>query len=397
MYLSKKVVNMQPSQTLAAAAKAKELKDQGVEVLDLTLGEPDFTTPKAIEEAAIASIKNGSASFYTPATGLVNLKQAIINRTKLDYGLVYQMDEVLVGTGAKFVLYSLFQALLNPSDEVLVPEPYWVSYVAQIELAEAKAVVVKTKLENQYKVTVDELNQQLSRKTKALVLNTPTNPTGSVYTRQELESIGEWAVKNNIYLIADDIYAKLVYNGNVFTSIASISKEIKEQSIVINGVSKAYSMTGWRIGYVLGNQKLIQQMAKIVSQSTSNPAAVSQYAAIEALNGSQADVEIMRQAFEERLNQTYPLLSQLPGVKIEKPAGAFYFFPDISECLSICGYEDVSEWVSDLLIEEHVAVVSGRAFGTDHHIRLSYATDIKILTEAIDRIGNFIDRKRNLK
>lgn len=394
MGFSKKVSSLKESATLQAAAKAKALKDQGVNVLNLTIGEPDFSTPKSIQNAAIKSIDNGSSSFYTPATGLPELKQAIIDRTREDYGVTYQMNEVFVGSGAKFVLYALFQTLLNPGDEVIIPTPYWVSYSAQVELADGTPVFVETTQDNHYRVTVEELEQARTPKTQAIILNSPSNPTGSIYTAEELQKIGEWAVSNNIYIIADDIYAKLVYNGNVFTSIVSLSDEIKQQTIVVNGVSKAYAMTGWRIGYALCDKEIAAQVSKVISQSTGNPAAVSQYAAIEALSGSQAIVEEMRQTFETRLNDIFPLVQEIPGVRVEKPQGAFYLYLDIKETLDMCGYDNVTNWVNDLLEEAHVAVVTGEAFGTSHHVRISYATDMDTLTQAIRQINEFIDSKR---
>ncbi|MGX4685728.1 pyridoxal phosphate-dependent aminotransferase [Vagococcus sp. JNUCC 83] len=394
MEFSKKVSQLKESATLQAAAKAKKLKEQGIDVLNLTVGEPDFPTPNSIQQAAIRSIEEGVSSFYTAATGLNELKQAIIDRTREDYGVSYRLNEVFVGTGAKFILYSLFQTILNPGDEVIIPTPYWVSYSAQVELAEGKPVFAETTQDNHYRVTVDELEKVRTERTKAIILNSPSNPTGSIYTKEELISIGEWAVLHNIYIIADDIYAKLVYNGNVFTSIVSLSDEIKQQTIVVNGVSKAYAMTGWRIGYALCNQEITSQVSKVMSQSTGNPTTVSQYAAIEALSGDQDIVELMRQTFEERLNQIYPLVKAIPGVKVEKPQGAFYLYPNIKETMEICGYDNVTTWVNDLLEEVHVAVVTGEAFGTNHHVRLSYATDIKTLTQAIEKINQFIDSKR---
>lgn len=393
MELAKRILQLKPSATLAAAAKAKQLKEEGKDVLSLTLGEPDFQTPSAIKRAAIQSIEDGRASFYTPSAGIPALLEAIIERTKLDTGVVYQKNEVTVGTGAKFLLYALFQAILNPADEVLIPVPYWVSYGAQVELAGGIPVYVETTQEVQHKVTVEALEKVKTAKTKALVLNTPSNPMGLIYSEAELLAIGEWAVANDCLIIADDIYGKLVYNGNRFVSISSLSEAIKQQTIVINGVSKSYSMTGWRIGYALGRSEIISQMTKLTSQSISNPTAVSQYAALEALSGDQTCVEEMRQVFESRLNTIFPLVAALPGVKLEKPQGAFYLYPDVSETVKLCGYSDVSSWVNDLLEEELVAVVSGIGFGTEGHIRMSYATDLETLKVAIQRIEQFISKK----
>lgn len=396
MTCSRRSLELKPSATLQAAAKASELKASGVNVLSMTLGEPDFPTPKHIQKAAIEAIESGKASFYTAATGLPALKTAIQARTLEDINVSYQTSEIMVGTGAKFVLYCAFQALINPDDEVILPVPFWVSYAAQVELAEGKPVYIETTDTERFKVTVEQLEAARTSKTKAIVLNTPSNPTGSIYTRDELLKIGEWAVSHNIYVIADDIYSKLVYNGNVFTSIASLSEEIKNNTVVINGVSKSYAMTGWRIGYALANKEIITQMGKIASQAISNPATVSQYAAIEALSGSQEPVEEMRLLFEKRLNTIYPLVAALPGVQVDKPQGAFYLYPDVSQAVSMCGYDTVSEWVEDLLVEEHVAIVSGTAFGTNKHVRISYATDIETLKAAVKKIENFIERKKKI-
>ncbi|MGO2083678.1 pyridoxal phosphate-dependent aminotransferase [Vagococcus sp.] len=393
MELAKRVLQLKPSATLAAAAKAKQLKGEGKDVLSLTLGEPDFQTPIAIKKAAIESIEDGRASFYTPSAGIPELLEAIIARTKEDTGVIYQKNEVTVGTGAKFLLYALFQAIINPEDEVLIPVPYWVSYGAQVELAGGIPVYVETSQKTQHKVTVAALETAKTAKTKALVLNTPSNPTGMIYSEAELLAIGDWAIANNCLIIADDIYGKLVYNGNKFVSISSLSKAIQDQTIVINGVSKSYSMTGWRIGYALGRSDIISQMTKLTSQSISNPTAVSQYAALEALSGNQSCVEAMRATFESRLNTIFPLVAALPGVKLEKPQGAFYLYPDVSETVKLCGYSDVSSWVNDLLEEALVAVVSGIGFGTEDHIRMSYATDLETLKAAVQRIEKFITKK----
>lgn len=393
MSVSKRVQQLTPSATLATAAKAQQLKDQGIDVISLTLGEPDFHTPKHIQQAAIQAITDGVASFYTASTGMKQLKQGILDRTKADIGVAYELDEVVVTHGAKFGLYSLFQALLDPEDEVIIPAPYWVSYVEQVKLAEGVAKKLVPKSAHQFKVTLAELEALRSEKTKALVLTSPSNPTGAVYTKEELVDIGQWAVRHNIYIIADEIYGKLVYNGMVFHSLASLGEQIKKQILLINGVSKAYSMTGWRIGYVLGDKEIIAGIGAVASQATSNPATVSQYAALEALTGPQDKVEEMRLAFEERLNVIYPLVKALPGVKLTKPEGAFYLFPDVKETVALCGYSDTQSFVDALLEEAHVAVVAGAGFGAPDHIRLSYATDLETLKEAVKRMQHFIEKK----
>ncbi|EGO8324597.1 pyridoxal phosphate-dependent aminotransferase [Enterococcus faecalis] len=394
MNVSNRAQQLTPSVTLAAAAKAKALKAKGVDVLSLTVGEPDFVTPKNIQKAAIASIEDGRASYYTPSGGIPELKQAIVSYVEREYQLRYQPKQVIVTDGAKYALYLLFQAILNVGDEVIIPVPYWVSYGEQVKLAEGKPVFVSSTQEQSFKVSVAQLEAVRTNKTKAIILNSPSNPTGVIYTEEELRQIGEWAVAHNILIIADDIYGRLVYNGHRFTPIATISEAIRQQTIIINGVSKTYAMTGWRIGFAVGDEKIIQAMTQLASQSTSNPVAVSQYAAIEALTGEQSTVEDMRQAFEKRLNHIYPKVAALPGVSLIKPEGAFYLFPNVKKTLEICGYDNVTNWVEDLLQEAHVALVTGEGFGAPEHVRMSYATDLMTLEKAIERMNDFIEKKR---
>ncbi|EHH1618888.1 TPA: pyridoxal phosphate-dependent aminotransferase [Enterococcus faecalis] len=394
MNVSNRAQQLTPSVTLAAAAKAKALKAKGVDVLSLTVGEPDFVTPKNIQKAAIASIEDGRASYYTPSGGIPELKQAIVSYVEREYQLRYQPKQVIVTDGAKYALYLLFQAILNVGDEVIIPVPYWVSYGEQVKLAEGKPVFVSSTQEQSFKVSVAQLKAVRTDKTKAIILNSPSNPTGVIYTEEELRQIGEWAVAHNILIIADDIYGRLVYNGHRFTPIATISEAIRQQTIIINGVSKTYAMTGWRIGFAVGDEKIIQAMTQLASQSTSNPVAVSQYAAIEALTGEQSTVEDMRQAFEKRLNHIYPKIAALPGVSLIKPEGAFYLFPNVKKTLEICGYDNVTNWVEDLLQEAHVALVTGEGFGAPENVRMSYATDLMTLEKAIERMNDFIEKKR---
>ena len=394
MNVSNRAQQLTPSVTLAAAAKAKALKAKGVDVLSLTVGEPDFVTPKNIQKAAIASIEDVRASYYTPSVGIPELKQAIVSYVEREYQLCYQPKQVIVTDGAKYALYLLFQAILNVGDEVIIPVPYWVSYGEQVKLAEGKPVFVSSTQEQSFKVSVAQLEAVRTDKTKAIILNSPSNPTGVIYTEEELRQIGEWAVAHDILIIADDIYGRLVYNGHRFTPIATISEAIRQQTIIINGVSKTYAMTGWRIGFAVGDEKIIQAMTQLASQSTSNPVAVSQYAAIEALTGEQSTVEDMRQAFEKRLNHIYPKVAALPGVSLIKPEGAFYLFPNVKKTLEICGYDNVTNWVEDLLQEAHVALVTGEGFGAPEHVRMSYATDLMTLEKAIERMNDFIEKKR---
>lgn len=394
MKLSKRMETLEPSVTLMASAKAKELKSQGVDVLSVTLGEPDFPTPKHIQKAAIEAIESGKASFYTPTSGIPELRQAIISYIKEFYGLTYDISQTLVTDGAKFALYALFQALLDEGDEVIIPTPYWVSYGEQVKLADGTPVFVQAKDENQFKVTVEQLEAARTENSKAVIINSPSNPTGMIYTYEELKEIGEWAVAHDLLIIADDIYGRLVYGDNQFTPIATISEEICKQTLIINGVSKSYSMTGWRIGFAVGDKDLIKAMTDIASQATSNPTAVSQYAAVEALIGDQSPVEEMRQAFEERLNKLYPLVLEIPGVKLTKPQGAFYLFPNVKGTMDLCGYTDVTEFTDDLLKEAHVALVTGAGFGAEENIRMSYASDWATLEETVNRVKAFVEKKR---
>lgn len=393
MKLSKRAQQLLPSVTLAASTKAKKLKSEGNDVLNLTVGEPDFATPKNIQQAAIQSISDGRASYYTPSAGIPELRKAVVAMLQRDYGLTYEAKNVIITDGAKFSLYLLFQAMLDAGDEVIIPVPYWVSYGEQVKLAEGQPVFVSCRQENEFKVSVDQLEEARTDRTRAMILNSPSNPTGMIYTEEELLVIGNWAVAHDIMIVSDDIYGQLVYNGNTFTPLATVSEEIRKQTIIINGVSKSYAMTGWRIGYTIADEQLINAMNNIASHSTSNPTAVSQYAAVEALNGNQDTVEEMRKAFEARLNTIYPKAAALPGFKLTKPQGAFYLFPNIRETLTLCGYDNVTDWVDDLLEEAYVALVTGEGFGSADHIRISYASDLSVLEEAIERIAGFIDKK----
>ncbi|MCD1023605.1 pyridoxal phosphate-dependent aminotransferase [Enterococcus sp. SMC-9] len=395
MKLSQRAQKLEPSVTLAAAAKAKALKAKGVDVLSLTVGEPDFTTPKNIKDAAITAINSGQASFYTQSAGIPELRLAIADYMEKYYDRKYAIEEIIVTDGAKYALYNLFQAILDKGDEVIIPVPYWVSYGEQVKLAEGVPVYVDGLFENDFKVTVAQLEKAKTKNTVALILNSPSNPTGMIYTKEELTAIGNWAVKNDILIVADDIYCRLVYDGNEFTPIATLSEAIAKQTIVINGVSKTYAMTGWRIGFAVGDEKIIKAMTNIASQSTSNPTAASQYAALEALSGDQTSVENMRAAFEARLNKLYPLVAAIPGVELKKPQGAFYLFPNVKKTMEMCGYDDVNVFVEDLLEEGHVALVTGAGFGAPENVRISYAASWDILEEAVRRMHKFVENKRN--
>ncbi|APR08519.1 pyridoxal phosphate-dependent aminotransferase [Lentilactobacillus parabuchneri] len=391
MKFSDRAMNVEPSATVKVSNTAKAMIRKGIDVINLGIGEPDFTTPQLIADAAIKAIKSGKTSFYTPASGLPQLKEAIAERIKKDYGVIYPIDQISVTNGAKMALYVLMQALVDPGVEVLLPRPSWVSYKQQVLLAGGKPVIVETG--DDFKITTDGLDDAVNHNTKVLVINSPQNPTGTIYSKEELEAIGNWAVLHNVILIADDIYGKLVYNQNQFYSLVQINDRIAASTILVNGVSKAYSMTGWRIGYVAGAPELISKVNSILSHTTGNPATVSQYAAIAALESDQSEVETMRQAFEQRLNTIYPLVEKIPGFKLRaKPEGAFYLFPDVSAAIQLAGVQSSGELVDRLLQEAHVAVVDGAAFGMPGYLRMSYATSLEDLSTAVERITAFMNQ-----
>ncbi len=392
MKLAHRVAALTPSSTLAITAKAKELKAGGHDVIGLGAGEPDFNTPDYIIEAAVKAMKEGHTK-YTPSAGLPALKQAICKKLLKDQQLEYKPNEVIVGSGAKFVLYALFQVLLNKDDQVIIPTPYWVSYPEQVKLAEGVPVYVEGKEENNFKVSVDQLEAAITDKTVALILNSPSNPTGMLYSKEELQAIGELCVKRNVWIVSDEIYEKLVYFGAKHTSIAQVSEEVKAKTIIINGHSKSHSMTGWRIGYAAGPQEIIKSMTDLSSHSISNPTSIAQYAALAAYEGDQKPVEIMRQAFEQRLDVIYDKLVNIPGISCIKPKGAFYLFPNAKKCAKLTGYNNVDEFAKALLEEALVAVVPGSGFGAPDNMRLSYATSLDQLEEAIKRIVKFVEEK----
>ncbi|MED3759291.1 pyridoxal phosphate-dependent aminotransferase [Peribacillus frigoritolerans] len=392
MKLANRVQSLTPSTTLAITAKAKELKAQGLDIIGLGAGEPDYNTPKHIIDAALLSMNEGQTK-YTPSAGLPKLKEAIAAKLKRDQGLDYKPSEIAVGSGAKHSLYTLFQAILDEEDEVIVPIPYWVSYPEQIKLADGKPVYIVGTEENQYKITKEQLEQAITDKTKAVIINSPSNPTGMLYSREELAAIGEVCLAHDILIVSDEIYEKLVYGNAKHTSIAKISPELKKQTIIINGVSKSHSMTGWRIGYAAGDESIIKAMANLASHSTSNPTTTAQYGAIAAYEGTQEPVEEMRQAFEGRLNKIYDKLVEIPGVSCIKPQGAFYLFPNVKRAVELTGYSNVEDFTTALLEEAQVAVIPGSGFGAPDNIRLSYATSLELLEAAVERIHSFVNSK----
>jgi aspartate aminotransferase len=390
--LAGRVGALTPSSTLAITAKAKELKAQGKDVIGLGAGEPDFNTPQPIIDAAVKSMNEGFTK-YTPSGGLPELKKEIAAKLKADQGLDYQLNEIIVTNGAKHGLYTLFQVLLNEGDEVIIPIPYWVSYPEQVKLAGGNPVYVEGLEQNSFKITPEQLEEKITEKTKAFIINSPSNPTGMVYSKEELQALGNVCLEKGILIISDEIYEKLIYGDAQHISIAQFSEELKKQTVIINGVSKSHSMTGWRIGYAAGNSKIIKAMTDLASHSTSNPTTPSQYATIAAYAGSQDAVEMMRSAFEERLEIIHGKLNDIPGISCIKPQGAFYLFPNAKEAAVLAGCKDVDEFAEALLTEANVAVVPGSGFGAPDYLRLSYATSLGQLEEAIKRIHDFINSR----
>ncbi len=390
--LAGRVKTLTPSSTLAITAKAKELKAAGHDVIGLGAGEPDFNTPQHIIDAATRSMNEGQTK-YTPSAGLPALKEEIAKKFKRDQGLNFELNEIMVGSGAKHVLYTLFQVLLDEGDEVIIPIPYWVSYPEQVKLAGGVPVFVEGAESNQFKITPDQLRNMVTDRTKAIIINSPSNPTGMIYTKEELSALGQVCLEKNILIVSDEIYEKLIYGGNEYVSIAQISPELKELTIIINGVSKSHSMTGWRIGYAAGNKVIIKAMTNLASHSTSNPTTTAQYGAIAAYSGSQDAVEVMRKAFEERLNIIYEQLNQIPGFTCIKPQGAFYLFPNAQKAAEMTGYKTVDEFATALLEDAKVAVIPGSGFGAPENIRLSYAASLDLLETAVARIKEFVENK----
>ena len=388
--LASRVDTLTPSTTLAITAKAKQMKASGIDIIGLGAGEPDFNTPNNILEAAITSMKEGKTK-YTPSGGLVDLKDAVIDKLKRDQQLTYERNEIMIGIGAKHVLYTLFQVILNPGDEVIIPTPYWVSYPEQVKLAGGVPVHIDGAASAQFKVTAEEIKNAITGKTKAVIINSPGNPTGMIYSKEELEEIATVCKEKDIWIISDEIYEKLIYGGENHVSLAQLSDNSKQRTFIINGVSKSHAMTGWRIGYVAGDADIVTAMTNLASHSTSNPTTTSQYAAIEAYNGPQDTVEIMRKDFESRLNKVYPQLAAIPGFNVIKPQGAFYLLPDVKEAVEKTGYKNVDDFAEALLTEAKVAVIPGSGFGSPDTIRLSYATSIDLIEEAIRRIKEFVE------
>jgi aspartate aminotransferase len=393
--LSNRAKGIKPSPTLAINAKAKAMQAQGIHVISFGAGEPDFDTPENIKRAAIRAIEEGFTK-YTPVGGIDELKDAIIQKFQRDSGLTYKRSQILVSCGGKHSFYNLAQALFDSGDEVIVPAPYWVSYPPMIELAGATPVIAETTEKDDFKLLPKDLKRVVTSKTKALIVNSPSNPTGSAYSREELQAIAEIALARKFFVISDDIYEKIVYDGFQFTNIASLGNEIKERTIIVHGVAKTYSMTGWRIGYTAGPDDLISAMNNIQSQSTSNPTSIAQKASVEALAGPQDEVGKMVAAFAERRKYIVARLNGMKGVSCYKPTGAFYVFPNFSSYYgkSFQGKKitNSTELAGYFLDVARVAVVPGGEFGADPFQRLSFATSMENIKEGLDRIEKSLEQ-----
>lgn len=390
MKLAARVSRIAPSPTLAMTATAKAMAAQGLDVVDFSSGEPDFDTPEPVKAAAEAAIRAGFTK-YTPSSGIDELRQAIIDKLQSEQGLRYEKAQILVSCGAKHSLYNLAEALLEAGDEIIIPTPYWVSYADQALLNDATPVLLPTEEANGYAINPDELQRLVTPRTKAIIVNSPCNPTGATYDHKTLVAIATIAVRHKILIISDEIYEKVLYDGAKHFSIAALSPEVAAHTVVINGVSKAYAMTGWRIGYAAGPKDLLTAMANIQSQSTSNPCSISQKAAVAALKYGAPFTEKMVVEFDRRRKVMVDRLNKIPGVSCRMPGGAFYAFPNISGVLGRRGpagpLQSPQDLANHLLREAQVAVVPGEPFGSREHIRLSYATSMDAIERGLDRIA----------
>ncbi|GKT09670.1 pyridoxal phosphate-dependent aminotransferase [Desulforhabdus sp. TSK] len=391
MKLAQRVTSIQPSATLAINTKANALKKQGVHVINFGVGEPDFNTPQHIQDAAIQAMRDGKTR-YTPVSGIDELKDAIIRVVQEDYGLSYRRENVLVSCGGKHSLYNLMQAMLDPGDEVIIPAPYWVSYPEMVTLTGAQSVIVPCSEKHGFKLHPDELEKAITPRTRLLIMNSPSNPTGMHYRRDELAALAEVLLKHeHVAICSDDIYYRILFNGNEWVNLAMLDERLKNRTFIVNGVSKTYCMTGWRIGYMLGDAKVIRQATNIQSQSTSNPTSIAQWATVAALNGDQSGVTEMVKIFEERCRFVLECLNQMPGVTCPSPEGAFYVFPNFSAYYGKQAGErtinDSLQLAEYLMDVAHVAVVPGGAFGEDNCLRLSYALSMDDLREGFDRVA----------
>jgi aspartate aminotransferase len=388
------VAQLQPSATIAAAAKAKELVARGFKVYDFTLGEPDFTTPAHICDAARAAMEAGH-THYTPAVGIPELRQAIVRSVERDHGLTYEPAQVTVSSGAKHAIHNVLTTLCTVGDEVIIPTPYWVSYSALVELTGATPVLVDTPLSSGFQLTADQLAAAITDRTKLVMLNNPCNPTGVAYDVAALEALARVAVERDVLVLSDEIYEKLVYEGSEFRCFATFGADVRERTIIVNGVSKAYAMTGWRIGWTIAPTEISKAITSLQSQQTSNPCSISQYAAVAALDGPQDCVVEMLAAFSKRRAYTMERLAAIPDLAYPTPSGAFYAFFDVSAYFGrpLGGgriVDDASDFCTALLEEAHVALVTGDAFGAPGFVRLSFATNLENLEAGFDRLAAFL-------
>ncbi|MBA3063303.1 MAG: pyridoxal phosphate-dependent aminotransferase [Atribacteria sp.] len=395
MTISNRVKSINPSQTLAITAQALKMKREGKKVISFAAGEPDFDTPKNIREEAISAINQGFTR-YTASSGIIELKEAVVEKLKKDNKVEYKPSEIIISNGAKQCLFNAILTLCNPGDEVLLPIPCWVSYTEQIKFAQAVPIFINTRQEEAFKLSAAQVEEKITSRTKLLILNSPNNPTGAVYEQEEIKRIAQLLLKYNIYCICDEIYEKLVYDNAKHLSIASLSDEIKEKIITINGVSKSYAMTGWRIGYAAGPEDIIKGMSKIQGHSTSNPNSIAQKASVEALNGKQDAIEEMRKAFDERRKYMVKRLNEIEGISCLNPAGAFYAFPNVSKILDR-GIEYNGKKISNsfglsnfILKEAEVALIPGSAFEAEGYLRLSYAASLEDIKEGLNRIEKIL-------
>jgi aspartate aminotransferase len=393
--LSERANNIKDSITMAVTDLGNQLKKEGHRVISFSAGEPDFDTPQSIKEAGINSIKAGKTK-YTAASGIIELKNAVVKKFKNDNNLTYTNKDIVISCGAKHSIYNTLIALINTGDEVIVPSPYWVSYPDQVELVGGKPIIIEATDKAGFKITPAQLEAAITPRTKMVIINSPSNPTGAIYTKQELQALADVVLKHdNIYVLSDEIYEELVYDGTEHYSIASLSKEMQDRTVVINGVSKAYSMTGWRIGYTGSTTEIASAMGKIQSQTTSNPTVASQWASLEALEGSQEAVETMRISFESRRNLMVKELNKIKGMTCLTPPGAFYTFPNVSALYGKTSPEGLVandvDFCAQLLTLYKVACVPGSGFGAPDHIRLTYTASAEDIKEGIDKIKLFVE------
>ena len=389
--LSDRVKKVKPSATITISAKAMDLRANGIDVISLSAGEPDFDTPEHIKQAAIEAINKGQTK-YTQVDGTPELKDAIISKFNRDNNLHYQRENIIVSTGAKQTLYNLFQSVLGPDDEVVIISPYWVSYPDMVILADAKPVIVETHQEDDFNIDMDSFKAALTDKTKLLILNSPSNPTGMTYTKEQYESMGKiLSDYPNVLIATDDMYEHIYWGNEPFTSFAEVCPNLFDRTITVNGVSKAYAMTGWRIGYCGASESIVKGMIKVQGQSTSNPSSISQVAAIAALNGSHDVVKMMVDEYKKRHDYLCDALNDINGFNTSPGTGAFYLFPEVRSVIESKGFADDIEFSSFLIDQANVAVIPGSAFGAEGSIRISYATSMELLKESISRIKSSLE------